>query len=314
MFALMRAEDKSMERSHASVKATTIPDALPYKGPPTNHLVRQGDARRLEWINDQSVHLVVTSPPYFNLKKYNDGEHQLGDICDYEAFHDELDKVWRHCHRVLVPGGRLVCVVGDVCVARRKNKGRHLVWPLHADIAVRTRQIGFDYLTPILWHKISNAKFEANGNGAGFLGKPYEPNAIIKNDVEYILMLRKHGAYRQPSAQQRSSSRLSKEEQSTWFRPMWTGVTGASTKNHPAPYPEELAHRLVRMFSFTEDTVLDPFLGTGTTIVAAMKTNRNSIGCEIDKKYFNQAKNRILHEVKQLSLFSESPIVDCQSV
>jgi site-specific DNA-methyltransferase (adenine-specific) len=251
--------------------------------------------------------LVVTSPPYFNLKEYNTHPDQLGNLDEYEHFHDELDKVWRHCHRILVPGGRLVCNVGDVCVARRRNNGRHHVLPLHADIAVRARRVGFDYLTPILWHKIANAQFEADGNGAGFLGKPYEPNAIVKNDVEYILMLRKPGAYRQPTDEQRATSRLTKEEQSAWFQPIWHGLTGASTRAHPAPYPLELAYRLIRMFSFTEDTVVDPFNGTGTTTIAAMKAYRNSIGNEVDPEYFKMSRRRVAAEIEKHVLFGEVP-------
>lgn len=280
---------------------------MPYKGPPTEHTLAAGDARHLDWIPDRSVHLVVTSPPYFNLKKYNDHPDQLGDISDYERFHDELDQVWRHCFRVLVPGGRLVVNVGDVCVARRENGGRHHVFPLHADIAVRARRIGFDYLTPILWNKIANAKFEAEGKGGGFLGKPYEPNGIIKNDVEYILMLRKHGKYRSPTEDQRASSRLTKDEQGGWFRPIWTDLTGASTREHPAPYPIELAYRLVRMFSFTGDTVLDPFVGTGSTMLAAMKCHRNSIGNELDPAYFAMAEKRIKSEIERTQMFADGP-------
>lgn len=294
-------------RSRRAVAATRIPDARPYAGPPTEHTLNLGDARELDWLPDNSVHLVVTSPPYFNLKKYNDHPDQLGDIDEYEHFHDELDRVWRHCFRALVPGGRLVCNVGDVCIARRRNNGRHHVLPLHADISVRARRIGFDYLTPILWNKIANAQFEADGNGAGFLGKPYEPNAIIKNDVEYILMLRKPGAYRQPSDEQRATSRLSKEEQAEWFRPVWTGVTGASTREHPAPYPVELAFRLIRMFSFTEDVVLDPFNGTGTTSVAAIRANRNSIGNEIDPDYLEKSVARVNKEIGKQRLFIDRP-------
>ena len=158
----------------------------------TVHTLHLGDARDLDWIADSSVHLVVTSPPYWTLKKYNDHPGQLGALKDYETFLNELDKVWQHCHRVLVPGGRVVCVVGDVCLARRRNKGRHMVIPLHADISLRCRRVGLDYLTPILWYKIANASYEVE-NGSSFLGKPYEPNAIIKNDIEYILMLRKPG-------------------------------------------------------------------------------------------------------------------------
>lgn len=254
--------------------------------------LKLGDARHLDWLADESVHLVVTSPPYWTLKEYNDHPKQLGAINDYEAFMDELDRVWKHCFRALATGGRLVCVVGDVCIPRRKNRGRHMVVPLHADISVRCRQIGFDYLTPIYWHKIANAHYEVE-NGSSFLGKPYEPNAIIKNDAEYILMFRKPGGYRQPTAEQRRLSRLSKEEHSRWFRQIWADVPGASTRNHPAPFPEELAYRLVRMFSFAGDTVLDPFLGTGTTVVAALRAARNAIGVECDAEYFTRAKKRI---------------------
>jgi len=232
------------------------------------------------------VHLVVTSPPYWNLKRYNENPRQLGHVEDYEQFLAELAKVWRHVFRVLVPGGRLVCVVGDVCVAR-KRFGRHLVFPLHADICVICRRIGFDNLNPIIWHKIANASYEVS-NGSKFLGKPYEPNAIIKNDIEFILMQRKPGGYRQPTAQQRVESRIMKEEFEEWFQQMWH-LTGASTKEHPAPFPLALADRLVRMFSFTGDTVLDPFAGTGTTLVAALRAGRNSIGVEIDPAYCRQA-------------------------
>lgn len=296
-----------MHQSTKRRKATKIPEPEAYAGPATEHVLNLGDARRLDWIDDASVHLVVTSPPYFNLKKYNDHPDQLGDVDDYETFHDHLDEVWRHCYRVLVPGGRLVCVVGDVCVARRRNRGRHHVFPLHADISVRARRIGFDYLTPILWNKIANAQFEAGGSG-GFLGKPYEPNAIVKNDVEYILMLRKPGSYRKPSDHQRASSRLSKDEQSRWFRPIWTDVTGASTREHPAPYPIELAYRLVRMFSFTGDTVLDPFGGTGTTSIASVRAHRNSVINEVDDAYFDMASKRIRSEIGQGVLGRPTPV------
>jgi len=210
---------------------------------PTEHRLVQGDARRLSFIEDESIHLVVTSPPYWTLKKYRDHEDQLGNVDDYEKFLKELDKVWEHCYRALVPGGRLICVVGDVCLSRRKNDGRHTVVPLHASIQEHCRKIGFDNLAPIIWYKIANAAFEASGNGAGFLGKPYEPNAVIKNDIEFILMERKPGGYRKPTVATRVLSVISDENHKQWFRSIWSGVTGASTRNHPAPYPEELGIR-----------------------------------------------------------------------
>jgi len=263
----------------------------------TVHRLINGDARELAFLDDASVHLVVTSPPYWNLKRYNVNPDQLGHIQDYEAFLSELEKVWQHIYRILVPGGRLVCVVGDVCVARR-NFGRHLVFPLHADICVICRRIGFDNLNPIIWHKIANASYEVE-NGSKFLGKPYEPNAIIKNDMEFILMQRKPGGYRKPTTKQRDASRIEKETFDRWFQQIWK-ITGASTKQHPAPYPLELATRLVRMFSFTEDTVLDPFCGSGTTMVAALRNGRNSIGIEIDPDYCRMAARYLKAETADL--------------
>jgi site-specific DNA-methyltransferase (adenine-specific) len=171
--------------------------------------------------------------------------------------------------------------------------------PLHADIVVRARKIGFDNLSPIFWYKISNASYEVE-NGSSFLGKPYEPNAIIKNDVEFILMLRKPGGYRQPTDEQREASKLTKEEYQQWFQQVWNGLMGESTKYHPAPFPEELAYRLVRMFSFVGDTILDPFMGTGTTLLAAAKCGRSSIGVEIDPSYVKMAKARLEKELSTL--------------
>jgi site-specific DNA-methyltransferase (adenine-specific) len=263
----------------------------------TTHRLVQGDARQISYIEDGSVHLVVTSPPYWTLKRYNDNEAQLGHVTDYEVFLKELTKVWKEVYRVLTPGGRLVCVVGDVCLSRRQH-GRHVVVPLHADICVICRKIGFDNLNPIIWHKIANATYEVN-NGTKFLGKPYEPNAIIKNDIEFLLMQRKPGGYRQPTEKQRRLSMISKDDYDKWFRQFWN-ISGASTKQHPAPFPLELVYRLIRMFSFWGDTVLDPFCGTGTTMIAAMKCNRNSIGIEVDEQYCSIAANRLKDENQNL--------------
>lgn len=267
---------------------------------PTIHDLHNGDARNLSTLGDESIHLVLTSPPYWTLKEYRDSRGQLGHIANYEEFVSQLDHAWRECHRVLVPGGRLVCVVGDVCLSRRKNRGEHTVVPLHASIQNQCRQIGFSNLAPIIWHKIANAAYEASGNGGGFLGKPYEPNAVIKNDIEFILMLRKPGGYRSPTLATRILSVVPAEKHRVWFQQIWTGVTGASTKSHPAPYPLELAERLVRMFSFVGDTVLDPFLGTGTTTVAAAKWGRNSVGFEIDPHYLAHAEDRVVKDTRRL--------------
>src|SRR5690348_5923798 len=272
---------------------------------PTSHSLHRGDARQMPGLESNSVHLVLTSPPYWTLKEYRDSEGQLGHVEDYDQFLEELDKVWKHCFHVLVPGGRLICVVGDVCLSRRENGGRHTVVPLHSSIQEHCRKLGFDNLAPIIWHKISNAAYEVEG-GTSFLGKPYEPNSVIKNDIEFILMERKPGGYRAPDISTKILSVISVENHKKWFQQIWSGVTGASTKQHPAPYPLELAERLVRMFSFVGDTVLDPFMGTGTTTVAAAKWGRNSIGFEIDSHYYKLAQKRISEETS--SLFSKTEI------
>ncbi len=273
---------------------------------PTQHHLLWADSRNLSFIPDETVHLIVTSPPYWTLKKYREYEGQLADIEDFERFLQELDQVWEHAYRILVSGGRLICVVGDICLSRRKNNGRHTVVPLHASIQEHCRKLGYDNLAPIIWHKISNAKLEASGNGARFLGKPYEPNAVIKNDIEFILMQRKPGGYRKPSVPSRILSIISEENHKKWFQSIWSGVGNISTRDHPAPYPEALAERLVRMFSFVGDTVLDPFLGTGTTTVAAAKWGRNSIGMEVDPHYFTLAEKRVRDST--MSLFSNTEI------
>lgn len=262
---------------------------------PTRHEITHHDARQIN-IPPESVHLVLTSPPYWTLKEYHDGPGQMGHIADYEQFLRELDRVWESCFAALVPGGRLICVVGDVCLSRRKNEGRHTVVPLHASIQEHCRNLGFDNLAPIIWHKIANAAFEATGNGGSFLGKPYEPNAVIKNDIEFILMQRKPGGYRSPSLAARILSVIGDAQHKAWFQQIWTGLTGASTRKHPAPYPLELAERLIRMFSFAGDTVLDPFLGTGTTVAAALRCGRNSMGYEVDEQYARGAYQRVKNE------------------
>ncbi|MGA3024942.1 MAG: site-specific DNA-methyltransferase [Bryobacteraceae bacterium] len=266
----------------------------------TTHRLHLGDARDLSWLPDASVHLVVTSPPYWTLKEYARGnEDQMGHFEDYEHFLDELDRAWRECARVLVGGGRICCVVGDVCIPR-KREGRHYLVPLHSDIQVRARRLGLDCLQPILWHKIANGATEVAGNGAGFYGKPYQPGAIIKNDVEYILFLRKGGEYRSVPAIQKALSMLTREEMRDWQRSIWTDLRGASTRDgHPAPYPVELASRLIRLFSFAGDTVLDPFAGTGSTSQAAIMAGRNSIANEIEAAYVEIARQRIAKAARQ---------------
>jgi DNA modification methylase len=159
--------------------------------------------------------------------------------------------------------------------------------------------MGYLNLTPIIWQKIANATFEGRASG-GLLGKPYEPNAVIKNDCEFVLMFRKPGGYRSPTRAARLLSIIGSHEHSAWFRQVWTDVPGASTRAHPAPYPLELARRLIRMFSFVGDTVLDPFVGSGTTMLAAAGCGRNSVGIEVSPTYCELTATRLLAETAAL--------------
>jgi len=258
-------------------------------GPASAHRVVEGDARDLSFLGEETVHLVCTSPPYADLIEYPDHGAQLGNMESYETFLDELDKVWAESFRVLVPGGRVACVVGDVCVSRREG-GRHYVLPLSADIQVRARRIGFDVLTPIRWQKVSNIRLEAS-RSSRFLGKPNLPNGIVKNDLEHILFFRKAG-YRKPTPEMERLSFIPTSEYVGLFAPVWTDVTGQLRKDHPAPYPLELPRRLIRMFSFAGDPVLDPFAGTGTPAVRALEVGRNSVSVEIEPAYVDQIENR----------------------
>ena len=273
------------------------------RGQKTAHELIQGDARAASALDEDSIHLVVTSPPYWTLKRYNEHQEQLGHVADYDEFIAALDEVWTNCYRALVPGGRLIVNVGDVCLSRRKNNGRHTVVPLHATIQERCKAIGFDNLAPIIWHKIANANYEVSGGG-GLLGKPYEPNAVIKNDIEFVLMQRKPGGYRSPTPRERLLSIISAENYQIWFRQIWADLRGTSNPNHPAPYPLEFAERLIRMFSFVGDTVLDPFMGTGTTNLACARWGRNSVGIELDSRYFEMAQRRVAAHGADLYLSS----------
>lgn len=265
---------------------------------PLTHDVILGDCRTMPEIEDESVHLVVTSPPYANLKQYEPGNpDQLGDIDDYDKFLDELDKVWEECSRVLAPGGRICCVVGDVNVARSRG-GRHYVLPLAADIRVRSRRHGLDHLHGITWYKVTNIKLEAS-KSSRFLGKPNLPGGIIKNDIEHIVFMRKPG-YRSPSAQMEAESFIPTDQYVKMFRTIWDDIRGASLKQHPAPFPVEIASRLIRMFSFVSDTVLDPFGGSGTTAVAAQQAGRSSITYEVEAQYVPLIERRL--SVMEVSL------------
>jgi site-specific DNA-methyltransferase (adenine-specific) len=301
---LLPRTDNSAGAPDALMAANKWWRAHPWPSPydQTSHMIRVGDARDLRTIADETIHLVVTSPPYFNLKPYESHASgaQLGRIDEYETFLAELDKVWKDCARVLVPGGRICCVVGDILVSRKAN-GRHYILPPPSDIQVRSRRFGLDNLTPIFWFKIGNRTNESGGGSSGFYGKPYQPGAVIKNDHEHILMLRKPGGYRTTDMIQKALSIMLRHEMDAWMRPVWSDIRGASLREgHPAPFPVEMAERLIRMFSFAGDTILDPFAGSGSTALAAMKTGRSSVSMEIEPVYARMA-------LEKMALAAKSP-------
>lgn len=275
---------------------------IEYKPNPTKHDVYEADARALSFIPTESVHFICTSPPYGCLKEYPDHPDQLGNIGSYEKFLEQMDTVWAECLRILVPGGRVACIVGDVCISRRKG-GRHYILPLSADLQVRARKLGFDNLTPIRWQKVANIRLEAS-RSARYLGKPNLPNGVVKNDLEHILFFRKPGGYRKPTEEMEERSFIPTEDYIRWFAPVWTDVTGQMRRDHPAPFPVEIPRRLIRMFSFAGDTVVDPFAGTGTTAIAALETGRNSISVEIEPTYIDMIDKRL----SQMRLFAQMKV------
>jgi DNA modification methylase len=261
-------------------------------GVPTTHMLVHGDARNLDFIPDGAVPLIVTSPPYFDLKRYErGGRAQLGDITAYDEFLAAMEDVLRECLRILMPGGRACINVGEILRSRSRH-GEHHVLPLPADLQVRARAIGFRNLTPIHWYKKTNCAYEQGGSG--ILGTPGQPNGLVKAEVEQILLLRKPGPYRSVSRAQQRDSFIDKQRYATYFRQVWDDVSGARTdKGHPAPFPIEIAERLVRMYSFTNDIVVDPFAGSFTSSVAAAKAGRHSVGIDAAPRYVAMGLERL---------------------
>ena len=256
-------------------------------GIPTVHTIRRGDARDLSWIASDSIPLVVTSIPYFDLLEYEHIDGQLADIRSYEEFVGHMTDAMRECFRVMTPGARMALNVGDVLRSRARH-GTHEVLPLSADMLVNCRRVGFQALTPIIWHKLQNGR---HGSRAGAVfGQPHMPRMCIKSETEHILLFKKPGDYARTTAEQREASRISREHWQKWVRPIWTDVPGARRcGDHPAPFPLEIPRRLISMFSYTgptPDTVLDICGGRGTTAMAAMESKRSSVTVEIAPRYF----------------------------
>lgn len=239
-------------------------------------------------ISDSSVHLIITSPPYWQLKDYGNG-NQIGFHENYENYINNLNLVWKESHRVLHPGCRLCINIGDQ-FARSVYYGRYKVIPIRTEIIKFCETIGFDYMGAIIWQKITTTN---TTGGATIMGSfPYPRNGILKIDYEFILIFKKQGNPPKPTKEEKEMSRLSREEWNEYFSGHWN-FPGVRQNGHLAMFPEELPARLIKMFSFVRETVLDPFLGSGTTSLAAHNLGRNSIGYEINRQYIEIIKKKL---------------------
>jgi site-specific DNA-methyltransferase (adenine-specific) len=245
-----------------------------------NHIIINGDSRRMNLLNDKSVHLIVTSPPYWQLKDYGT-EDQIGFHDSYESYINNLNLVWLECARVLHDGCRLCINIGDQ-FARSTYYGRYKVIPIHSEIIRFCEAIGLDFMGQIIWQKATT--MNTSGGGAVMGSFPYPRNGIVKLDFEYILLFKKQGNAPKPTAEQKAGAAMTNEEWNTYFNGHWY-FNGTKQDKHLAMFPEELPTRLIKMFSFEGETVLDPFMGSGTTALAARKLNRNSVGYEINPEY-----------------------------
>jgi site-specific DNA-methyltransferase (adenine-specific) len=254
----------------------------------THHKIIIGDSRQMAEVADEAVHLVVTSPPYWQLKDYGNGS-QIGFDDSYEDYINNLNLVWNECHRVLHKGCRLCVNIGDQ-FARSVYYGRYKVIPIRTEVIKFCETVGFDYMGAIIWQKVTTCN---TTGGATIMGSfPYPRNGILKIDYEFILVFKKHGVPPNVSRDIKERSKLTIKEWNEFFAGHWN-IPGEKQNGHLAMFPEEIPHRLIKMFSFVNDTVLDPFLGSGTTSLAAKNLERNSIGYEINPDYIPVIKEKL---------------------
>ena len=273
----------------------------------TTHTIINGDCRYMKEVADKSVHLIITSPPYWQLKDYGTA-NQIGFNDSYEQYINHLNLVWKECYRVLHDGCRLCVNIGDQ-FARSVYYGRYKVIPIHSEIIRFCEAIGFDFMGQIIWQK--STTMNTTGGGSVMGSFPYPRNGIAKLDYEYILLFKKQGKAPIPSAEQKDNSKMTNEEWNTYFNGHWY-FNGARQDKHLAMFPDELPKRLIKMFSFYGETVMDPFLGSGTTSAVARMLGRNSIGYEINPDYIPLIKQRIggdsLYDSAESNVIIQDPI------
>jgi len=254
----------------------------------TKHTIINGDSRQMSELKNESIHLIVTSPPYWQLKDYGT-EDQIGFHDDYETYINHLNLTWKECYRVLHEGCRLCVNIGDQ-FARSTYYGRYKIIPIHSEIIKFCEMMGFDFMGQIIWQKTTTMH---TSGGASIMGSyPNPRNGIVKLDFEYILLFKKQGNAPKPTKEQKDNSAMTDQEWNTYFNGHWY-FSGAKQDKHLAMFPEELPHRLIKMFSFFGETVLDPFMGSGTTALAARHLNRNSVGYEINPAFIPIIKEKI---------------------
>ena len=247
----------------------------------THHKIYFADSQSMPELDDESIHLVVTSPPYWCIKDYQH-EGQIGFEQSYEEYLEALTLVLQECHRVLHKGCRMAINIGDQYL-RAAEHGRYRVQPIPADLSVIGRQIGFDFMGNIIWRKVTTTN---TTGGCSMMGSIYFPkDGHITYEHEYILVFRKLGKWAKPSEEAKENSRLTLEERSRWFRGMWDDLPPERQNGHVAMFPVELPRRLIKMYSFWGETVLDPFLGSGTSSSAAASEGRDSVGYEINRDF-----------------------------
>lgn len=267
----------------------------------TNHKIIRGDSRRMKELTNNSVHLVITSPPYWQLKDYG-SDDQIGYNDSYENYINNLNLVWQECYRVLENGCRLCINIGDQ-FARSVYYGRYKIIPIRTEIIKFCETIGFDYMGAIIWQKSTTMN---TTGGATIMGSfPYPRNGIIKLDYEFILLFKKNGGPQKINPELKELSKLTKDEWNLYFQGHWH-FNGVRQDDHIAMFPEELPKRLIKMFSFVDDTIVDPFMGSGTTSLAAKNLSRNSVGYEINQKFINTIKQKL--EVNANKMFNNSTV------
>lgn len=267
----------------------------------TSHLVVIGDARDMREVDRESVHLVVTSPPYWQLKDYG-ASAQIGFDHSYEEYINNLNLVWQECHRVLHGGCRLCINVGDQ-FARSIYYGRYKVIPIRTEVIRFCETIGFDYMGAIVWQKVTTCN--TSGGGAVMGSFPFPRNGIIKVNYEFILVFKKLGKQPKVTKEIKARSRLTNDEWNLYFSGHWQ-FPGERQDKHLAVFPEELPRRLIRMFTFEGETVLDPFLGSGTTTLAARNLGRDSVGYEINKEFLPMIETKT--EMNRPGLFGNNEV------